>query len=85
MIVQLVLPDPLYVTRCKYGNAVFFDFAGQHEYHGPHEMFMESIFNQRGSTVTIIVVVKATEEESVITQQLKHWPKQVHVFKGIVF
>ena len=65
--------DPIPITSRKYGNVVFFDFAGQHEYHGPHEMFIESIFNQRGSTVTIIVVVKATEEETVITQQLKRW------------
>ena len=65
--------DPISVTSRKYGNVVFFDFAGQHEYHGPHEMFMESLFNQRGSTVTIIVVAKATEEESVITQQLERW------------
>ena len=65
--------DPISFRSPKYGNVVFFDFAGQHEYHGPHEMFMESLFNQRGSTVTIIVVVKATEAESVITQQLERW------------
>ena len=65
--------DPISFISHKYGNVVFFDFAGQHEYHGPHEMFMESLFNQRGSTVTIIVVAKATEEESVITQQLERW------------
>ena len=65
--------DPISFSSRKYGNVVFFDFAGQHEYHGPHEMFMESLFNQRGSTVTIIVVAKATEEESTITQQLERW------------
>ena len=65
--------DPISIRSRKYGNVVFFDFAGQHEYHGPHEMFMESLFNQRGSTVTIIVVAKATEEEPVITQQLERW------------
>ena len=57
----------------RYGDVVFFDFAGQHEYHGPHEMFLESILNKSRSTLTIIVVVKVTEEESAISQQLDQW------------
>ena len=57
----------------RYGDVVFFDFAGQHEYHGPHEMFLESILSKSRSTLTIIVVVKVTEEESAISQQLDQW------------
>ena len=57
----------------RYGDVMFFDFAGQHEYHGPHEIFLESILSKGLSTVTIIVVVKATEEESAICHQLNRW------------
>ena len=57
----------------RYGDVVFFDFAGQHEYHGPHEMFLESILSKSKSTLTIIVVVNVTEEESAISQQLDQW------------
>ena len=57
----------------RYGDVVFFDFAGQHEYHGPHEMFLESILSKSRSTLTIIVVVNVTEEESAISQQLDQW------------
>ena len=57
----------------RYGDVMFFDFAGQHEYHGPHEIFLESILSKGLSTVTIIVVVKVTEEESAICHQLNRW------------
>jgi ankyrin repeat protein len=62
--------EPVEVKSERYGHVIFFDFAGQHEYHGPHEMFLESILNKSRSSVTIIVVVKVTEEESVILEQL---------------
>ena len=29
----------------RYGEVLFFDFAGQHEYHGPHQMFLESLLS----------------------------------------
>ena len=65
--------EPVEVKSECYGHVIFFDFAGQHEYHGPHEMFLESILNKSRSSVTIIVVVKVTEEESVILEQLDRW------------
>ena len=65
--------EPVSLSSKRYGDVVFFDFAGQHEYHGPHEMFLESILSKSGSTVTIIVVVKVTEKESAISQQLDRW------------
>ena len=65
--------DPVSIESQKYGNTIFFDFAGQNEYHGPHKMFLRSILSKSRSTVTIIVVVKVTEEEAVISQQLHHW------------
>ena len=52
---------------------MFLDFAGQQEYHGPHEMFLESIISKSRCTVTIIVVVKVTDDESTISQQLDRW------------
>ena len=65
--------EPVSLRSKRYGDVMFFDFAGQHEYHGPHEMFLESILIKGLSTVTIIVVVKATEEESAICHQLNRW------------
>ena len=69
--------EPVPLRSKRYGDVMFFDFAGQHEYHGPHEMFLESIISKGFSTVTIIMVVKATEEESAICHQLNRW---VHPF-----
>jgi hypothetical protein len=65
--------EPVSLLSKHYGDVIFFDFAGQHEYHGPHVMFLESILIKGLSTVTIIVVVKATEEESAICHQLNRW------------
>ena len=65
--------EPVSLSSKKYGNVTMFDFAGQHEYHGPHEMFLKSILTKTGSTVTIILVVKVSEEESVISKQLFRW------------
>ena len=65
--------EPVSLSSKRYGDVVFLDFAGQHEYHGPHEMFLESILSKSRSTVTAIVVVKATEKESIISEQLDRW------------
>ena len=65
--------EPVSINSRRYGDVLFFDFAGQHEYHGPHEIFLESIVNKGLSTVTIIVVVKATEDEHAIYCQLMRW------------
>ena len=65
--------EPVSLSSKRYGDVMFFDFAGQHEYHGPHEIFLESILSKGLSTVTIIMVVKATEEESAICHQLNRW------------
>ena len=66
--------EPVSLSSKRYGNVVMFDFAGQHEYHGPHEIFLESMLTKSGSTtVTIILVVKVTEEEAEISRQLYRW------------
>ena len=65
--------EPVSLSSKRYGNVVMFDFAGQHEYHGPHEMLLESMLTKSGSTVTAILVVKVTEEVSIISQQLYRW------------
>ena len=57
----------------KYGEVLFFDFAGQHEYHGPHQVFLESLLNKPGVSTTLLMIVKATEEEEAILHQLHHW------------
>ena len=63
------------VPHCskRYGEVLFFDFAGQHEYHGPHQMFMESLLSKPGVSMTFLLVVKMTEDEDTILHQLHRW------------
>jgi len=57
----------------RYGEVLFFDFAGQDDYHGPHQMFLESLLSKPGVSMTLLLVVKMTEEEEAILHQLHHW------------
>ena len=57
----------------RYGEVIFFDFAGQDDYHGPHQMFLESLLSKPGVSMTLLLVVKTTEEEEVILHQLHRW------------
>ena len=57
----------------KYGEVLFFDFAGQDDYHGPHQMFMESLLSKPGVSMTILLVIKVTEPEDTILHQLHRW------------
>ena len=63
------------VLHCsqRYGEVLFFDFAGQDDYHGPHQMFLESLLTKPGVSMTILLVVKVTEEEESIMHQLHRW------------
>ena len=57
----------------KYGEVVFFDFAGQDEYHGPHQIFLECLLSKPVITVTLVLVIKVTETEEAILHQLHRW------------
>ena len=57
----------------KYGEVLFYDFAGQHKYHGPHQMFLESLLSKPGVSMTLLLVVKATGKEETILHQLHRW------------
>ena len=57
----------------KYGETLFYDFAGQSDYHGPHQSFLEAMLTKRGVSVNLLLVVKSTDEEDAITQQVTHW------------
>ena len=63
------------VPHCsqRYGEVLFFDFAGQDDYHGPHQMFLESLLSKPGVSMTLLLVVKMTEEEDAILHQLHRW------------
>ena len=63
------------VVHCsqRYGEVLFFDFAGQDDYHGPHQMFLESFLSKPGISMTLLLVVKTTEEEDAILHQLHRW------------
>ena len=57
----------------KYGEALFYDFAGQTQYHSPHQSFLEAMLSKPGASVALLLLVKVTAEEDIITQQLSHW------------
>ncbi len=57
----------------RYGEVLFFDFAGQDDYHGPHQMSLESLISKPGVSMTLLLVVKMTEEEESIVHQLHRW------------
>ena len=57
----------------KYGQTLFYDFAGQADYHGPHQSFLEAILSKPRVSVTLLLLVKATDEEDIITQQITRW------------
>ena len=63
------------VPHCsqRYGEVLFFDFAGQIDYHGPHQMFLESLLGKPGVSMTLLLVVKMTEEEDAILHQFHRW------------
>ena len=65
--------EPITHGSRKYGEVLFFDFAGQHEYHGPHQVFLESLLSKPGVSITFLLVVKATELEDAILHQLHRW------------
>ena len=60
-------------SSAKYGKVLFYDFAGQSDYHGPHQPFLEAMLNKPGVTVTVLLLVKVSERRDVITQQLRRW------------
>ena len=57
----------------KYGQTLFYDFAGQTDYHGPHQSFLKAMLSKPGVSVTLLLLVKATDEEHIITQQITRW------------
>ena len=57
----------------RYGETLFYDFAGQSDYHGPHQSFLEAMLSKPGMSVTLLVLVKATDEADIITQQINCW------------
>ena len=60
-------------SSAKYGKVLFYDFAGQSDYQGPHQPFLEAILTKPGVTVTVLLLVKVSEAKDVITQQLRRW------------
>ena len=57
----------------KYGQTLFYDFAGQADYHGPHQSFLEAMLSKPGVSVTLLLLVKTTDDEDIITQQITRW------------
>ena len=57
----------------KYKEALFYNFEGEAGNHGPLRYFMETMMSKLGGSVTLLILVKTTEEEDTITQQLHRW------------
>ena len=65
--------EPIKFSSQKYGETLFYDFAGQSQYHGPHLSFLEAMMNKPEVSVTLLLLVKATDEEDTIKQQFHKW------------
>ena len=57
----------------KYGDTLFYDFAGQSNYHGPHQSFLEAMLSRPGVSVSLLLLVKIIDKEDIITRQVTHW------------
>ena len=57
----------------KYGETLFYDFAGQSDYHGPHQSFLEAMLSKPGVSLSLLLLLKATDEADIITRQVTHW------------
>ena len=57
----------------RYGETLFYDFAGQTDYHGPHQSFLEAMLSRPEVSVSLLLLVKATDKEDIITRQVTHW------------
>ena len=57
----------------KYGDTLFYDFAGQSNYHGPHQSFLEAMLSRPGVSLSLLLLLKTTDKEDVITRQVTHW------------
>ena len=57
----------------KYGETLFYDFAGQSNYHGPHQSFLEAMLSKPGVSLSLLLLLKATDGEDIITRQVTHW------------
>ena len=53
------------------GDTLFYDFAGQSNF--PHQTFLEALLSKSGVNVTLLLLVKATEAEDIIKQDITHW------------
>ena len=60
-------------SSAEHGKILFYDFAGQSDYHGPHQPFLEAILSKPGVSVIVLLLVKVTEGRAFITQQLIRW------------
>ena len=57
----------------KYGDTLFYDFAGQSDYHDARQSFLEAMLSRPGVSVSLLLVLKATDEEDIIARQVTHW------------
>ena len=58
-------------------EVLFYDFAGHSDYYGPHQPFLEAMLGKSVVTVSVILLVKVTERQDAITQQLVRWLQPV--------
>ena len=65
--------EVVHFSSQKYGETLFYDFAGQSDYHGPHQSFLEAMLSKPGVSVSLLLLVKATDEEDVIMRQVTRW------------
>ena len=61
---------PMEITSEELGNCIFYDFAGQLEYHSCHSAILKSVSS---SLSLLILVLNLSESEEEINKQLIYW------------
>ena len=77
-----VAPVP-FASR-KYGDTLFYDFAGESKYRGPHQSLLEAMLYNPKTSMILLVVVKANEEEGNVMQQLLRWLQPIALATSVV-
>ena len=61
---------PMEITSEEFGNCIFYDFAGQLEYHACNSAILKSVSS---SLLLLILILNLSESEEEINKQLTYW------------
>ena len=75
---------PVEFASRKYGDTLFYDFAGEPRYRGPHQALLEAMLYNPRTSMVLLLVVKCDEEEGSVLQQLLRWLQPMALSNSVV-